>query len=672
MLKIDFKKELNAAQYEVVTTGLGPHLVLAGAGSGKTRTLVYRAAWLIHQGVNPEKILLLTFTNKAAGEMMLRVKNLLGLKTGASLPLWGGTFHSIANRLLRAYGKYIDVPSDFTILDTDDKKSLLKIISKDLLANLPDRHKPSPALISETISFAVNSQISLEESLEYKFSEWLPMLEYFEKVNKEYETRKKNAKLLDFDDLLLYWRQLTLETRAKKIMEDKWEYILVDEYQDTNTLQAEIVFNLSQKHKNILVVGDDAQSIYSFRAANIQNILEFPEKFKNCQLHKLETNYRSTPEILDLANNLIVGSPEQFKKNLQAVKDSHVRPELAALRSNTEEAWFVADKIQYLLSLGMRPNQMAVLFRAAHHSQTLEMELNRRGLAYEMRGGLKFFERAHVKDVLAWLKILGNHRDEVAWSRILQLYEGIGPVTAQLIYQRLLELKNIDDLLDFKLTLADKAASSWSRISELLGILISHKTENIGRLVNFIIEHYSEYLEEKYPDYRQRQDDLDQLAMFASGYASLELFLNEISLQESFGLGGTSQDTDAIVLSTVHQAKGLEWPAVFVINLTNQSFPHPLAVSEEEQAEERRLLYVAITRAEHYLYLSYPLAIYRYDGYKSFQPSPFLTELDSKLFRYNELASKATYAAQDGIEYVPDPDTTVRKPGQFLPDVDEW
>ncbi len=673
MPKIDFKKDLNSEQYEVVTTGLGPHLVLAGAGSGKTRTLVYRAAWLIHQGVKPDKVLLLTFTNKAAGEMMARVRKILGLKIGAALPLWGGTFHAIANRLLRAYGKYIKVPSDFTILDEDDKKSLLKIISKDILGNLPDRHKPSPALISEVISFAVNSQVNLEESLEYKFPEWLPLLEYFEKVDKEYQIRKQNAKLFDFDDLLLKWRELTLEPRAKKILESKWEYILVDEYQDTNTLQAEIIFNLSQKHKNILVVGDDAQSIYSFRAANIQNILEFPEKFKNCQLHKLEINYRSTPEILDLANQLIIGSPEKFKKNLQAVKDNHIRPELVALRSNMEEAWFVVDKIQYLLSLGMRPNQIAVLFRAAHHSQTLEMELNRRGISYEMRGGLKFFERAHIKDVLAWLKILGNHRDEVAWSRVLQLYEGIGPVTAQLIYQRIMELNKIDDLLDFKLTLADKAASSWSRISELMNILISHKHENIGRLINLIIEHYGEYLEEHYSDYRQRQDDLDQLAMFASVYDSLELFLNEISLQENFGLtGGRNQPSDSVVLSTVHQAKGLEWPAVFVINLTNQSFPHPLAIREEEQAEERRLLYVAITRAENYLYLSYPLAIFRYDGYKNLQPSPFISELDSRLFRYNELASKATYAAQDGIEYVPDPDAIVRKKGQFLPDVDEW
>ena len=666
----NFKKELNQQQYEVVTAGDGPHLVLAGAGSGKTRTLVYRLAWLVSQGIKPEKILLLTFTNKAANEMMFRAKALLGVGPKQKFSLWGGTFHSLANRLLRIYGKHIGLESDFTIMDTADTDSLLKLISKEFLKGLSEKRKPSPAIFRETISFANNSKISIEASLETKFPEWVPFVDVFEKIAKEYQRRKEVAKLLDFDDLLLYWRRLTQDTRVGELLAKKWDYILVDEYQDTNVIQAEIIFNLAKQHQNILVVGDDAQSIYSFRAANIQNILDFPKHFKKCKTHKLETNYRSTPEILDLANQVIAVNRNQFSKELAAINDSHVRPELVALRSNKEEAWFVADKIQQLLGREVRPRSIAVLFRASHYSQTLEMELNRRGIDYEMRGGLRFFERAHIKDVLSWLKVLGNYRDEVSWMRILQIYEGIGPITAQRLYQQIFGLKDLNEFSELKLNLAEKAGQSWSRISALLNQLIKQKDKDVSRLIQIIIDQYSGYLMEKYTDYHQRQDDLDQLAIFAADYDSLEEFLNEISLQEGYSASQAKKENrESIILSTVHQAKGLEWAAVFIINMTDSAFPHPLA---EEIEEERRLFYVAITRACRYLYLTYPLAVYRFDGYKSMSASPFIGEVDAKLLNHNQLSKTVTYASGDGVEYVVDQDCQDNDDDGFLPSVDNW
>lgn len=665
MKSLDFKKELNKEQYEVVTAGKGPHLVLAGAGSGKTRTLTYRAAWLISQGVRPENILLLTFTNKAALEMILRVKNLLGLKVVSKFPLWGGTFHSVANRLLRIYAKYLDIEPDFTIMDTNDSDDLLKLITKDYFGSLSKKHQPSAGVLRETISFATNSKISIADSLETKYPEWLPLLENIEKIAAEYQRRKRQSNVLDFDDLLVFWHQLTEHPQASKILQKKWDYVLVDEYQDTNIIQAEIIFNLSKGHQNILAVGDDAQSIYSFRAANIKNILEFPEKFENTAVHKLETNYRSTPEILDVANQIIAANVNQFVKNLKAVNDSHVRPELAALMSPTQEASFVADKIEEHLDRGMRPDQIAVLFRAASYSQNLEMELNRRGIDYEIRGGMRFFERAHIKDLLAYIKVLGNIKDEVAWLRILQMQEGVGPVTAHRIYQEIAKVGDMDKLDQADFDLADKAGEAWKSLLGFFADMTKQKTEQVAKLINIAIEFYYPYLKEKFTDYRQRQDDLEQLAIFASSYDSLDLFLHEISLQESFSGRESENSEDKIILSTVHQAKGLEWEAVFVINMTDKSFPHPLCVGQEEVEEERRLFYVAATRASRYLCLSYPLSMFRYDGYQALKPSPFLSDIDSDLLNHNDISRSATYAAEDGVEYVADPDG-------FLPNVDDW
>jgi DNA helicase-2/ATP-dependent DNA helicase PcrA len=652
MQDIDFQKELNQEQYKVVSAGDGPHLVLAGAGSGKTRTLVYRVAWLLSQGVSPERILLVTFTNKAAREMMDRVRSILSLPEDEKLSLWGGTFHSLAHRLLRIYGKKIGIATDFVILDAEDSKTLIKEISKEYFKNVEIKHKPSVNLLREAISFAINSDISLKESVDIKFPEWKSLLSAFESIDKEYLKRKKKSKFLDFDDLLFYWKKLTLDPDIIKKFSEKWQYILVDEYQDTNSIQAEIIYNLAQKHQNIIVVGDDAQSIYSFRAADVKNILEFPDLFKKCKIHKLETNYRSSSEIVNLANEVIKENQNQFFKNLRANKGGFIKPVLIATKSTREEAYFVADKIEELIEDGMKQKEIAVLFRAANHSQLLEMELNRRGISYEMRGGFRFFERAHIKDVIAYLRIIHNIKDEISWARVLKLYEGIGIVTVKKIYEQVSKMSNLEDLLALNINISGKAKVSWDQFFQVLKVLNQHKNDKPERLLRLVIDFYTPYVMAEYTDYRQRKDDLNQLAFFTISYEELELFLAEVALQESFSLKEKGNKTEKVILSTVHQAKGLEWNVVFILNLSSQGFPHPRCVEQEEYEEERRLFYVAITRAKEYLFLSYPTSIYRYGSYENLEPSDFIKNISSDLLNYNELAHQVRKLSGNGVEYI--------------------
>ena len=385
----------------------------------------------------------------------------------------------------------------------------------------------------------------------------------------------------------------------------------------------------------------------------------------------MENNYRSTPEIIRVANQIVVNQLPEFSKQLKAQRQNFVRPELVAVNDNLAEARFIVNKIEELINQGVAQSNIAILFRASHHAQNIEMELNRRALKYEMRGGLKFFERAHVKDVVAWLKLLYNHRDEVAALRILQMYQGIGPKAAQTIYQTLSKADDLDSAIKQDLALGAQASIGWQQAKNLLTILIKEENKSLLRLMQLIIEHYHDYLLESFPDYRQRQEDLEQLANFAGTYQSLEQFLSEVVLQENYALTSSNKSTPAIVLSTVHQAKGLEWSAVFLINLTTQAFPHPLATSEEEQAEERRLFYVAVTRAKDYLYLLYPLMSWARGTEKTLQPSPFLYEIDSQNLNYNKLASTTLGASQDGLEYVVDADN-VKNGDSFLPDISEW
>ncbi len=672
MTKIDFQKELNEEQYRVVTSANGPHLVLAGAGSGKTRTLVYRVAWLIKRGVDPSKILLLTFTNKAANEMMERVKHILEVPNNKTISLWGGTFHSIAHRLLRIYGSSINIPKDFVILDESDAKSIIKNISKEYFQNLHERRKPSPSLIKEIISFSLNSCSTISNSLKKKFPEWCEHENDFISVFKEYKKSKKESKLLDFDDLLFHLKDLTLHDDTKNILNKKWEHVLVDEYQDTNFIQAEIVYNLSHRHQNIVAVGDDAQSIYSFRGADINNILDFPKTFKNCKIHKLETNYRSTPQIVSLANKIISENNYQFSKNLKSILRPNILPSLVALRSNRDEARYIVDKIEKFIDEGIKANDIAVLFRAANHSQQLEMELNARGIVYEMRGGLKFFERAHIKDIVAFLRIYKNHKDEVSLHRVLEMYDGIGATTINKIYAELKAIEKLQDVFDLEINLGERAKKSWSSFIRALKAISKVENSGLMKMISVLIEDYSSYLISEYPDYKQRQEDLDQFALFSNNYTNLEEFLSEISLQENFSLKNRHENkNNCIVLSTVHQAKGLEWSVVFVMNLINDAFPHIFATTIESLEEERRLFYVAITRAKKHLILTYPLSIFKYDGLKDTEVSEFISCVPSSLIDVNSLAKSMGFFSSlrsDGISYqIEDDDARIR---EYLPKIE--
>lgn len=641
--KVDYKKELNDEQLRVVGSGEGHVLVLAGAGSGKTRTIVYRVAFLIERGVKPENILLVTFTNKAAKEMLFRVERLLGAFPKG---LWGGTFHHVANLLLRRYARAIGYEPNFTILDEEDSKDLITVIVKELAIDPKKQRFPSAAVIQNLLSMARNTQMRIADLVEERRPDFLKVLDKLEAIEKNYAERKARNNLMDFDDLLVHLARL-LEQNAvvREKLANQFRYILVDEYQDTNKLQASIVRQLASVHHNLLVVGDDAQSIYSFRGADISNILGFPKTFPNTATFKLEHNYRSTQPILDLANASITHNEDQFRKKLVHVREGKVRPALVPAASPKQEAEFIAEMILQLRDEGIPLQKMAVLFRAAYQSQTLEFELTRRDIPYEFRGGVRFFERAHIKDTIAFLKILSNPADEVAWLRVLNLQVGIGGQTAAAIYNQLAAAGNLpQNIVQLTPDLPSRAQAGWAAVQKTFrGLLTINYVQEPSALVSAIRKgEYREYLANQYPNFEERLEDLEQLALFAEQYTELEKFLAEVSLQESFGIQGAgeaSKDDEAIILSTIHQAKGLEWEAVFVIHLVEPGFPNAKALDEERGLEEeRRLFYVAVTRAMTHLYLTYPIADdYRLMSMRMHEPSRFLREVDEELFELYEV-----------------------------------
>ncbi len=730
----DFSSELNQEQLAVVLTGDGPCLVLAGAGSGKTRTITYRVAYLLEQGVSPENILLVTFTNKAAGEMIKRVAELSSRakprdpsgvsegipplpaswrvgrndKTMNVLP-WAGTFHHIAYKILRKYSGVIGYQQNFTILDADDSEALVKLSLKNLNLETGGQKFPSAGVIKGIISYARNAETTIEDVLDIKYPSWFRWSEEIKQIAGDYEKRKRASNSMDFDDLLANLLLLlqrpghaefisasdkTEKRILKQVQDDnmilakyanQFKYILVDEYQDTNRLQASIIKKLASIHGNLLAVGDDAQSIYSFRAADIENILSFGKDYPDAKIFKLETNYRSSQEILSLANDVIANNINQYQKNLKTIFQSGVKPELRPQADQAAEADFVVRKISEILDGGVAPKEIAVLFRASHHSQQLEMALAQSGIAYDYRGGVRFFERAHVKDVLAYLRLLSNLADEAAWMRILLKEEGIGPVAAQKIYQAVRGAANVSEIKSIGLDmLGEKAKVGWQNFTriwdELLGIGTSHPAE----LVRTILETgYNDYLEAEYFDSRDRRGDVEQLVIYAGKFNDLAEFLAEANLTEDYGQKNQNNKvpTDKkIVLSTVHQAKGLEWSAVFMINLASGAFPNSRAASERGGIEEeRRLFYVAITRAKKNLFLTYPMENGPAQGRPASGwgdalpgPSIFLEEIDSELLDDKSLLGNGRSLSlddSDEVEYI-DEDSQIKiSPGSFLRDV---
>jgi len=666
MSSIDYKKELNDEQYQVVTQADGPCLVLAGAGSGKTRTIVYRVAYLIEQGIKSDNILLLTFTNKAAREMLNRVALLL---KGRNLKgLWGGTFHHIANKILRKFAPLIGYKANFTILDEEDSESLIKICLKELNINTKERRYPTPAVLKDLISYAKNSEKKLKEVVEIKHPRWLEILPQLEKIARNYEERKKQKGLMDFDDLLTnLLKLLKTQPPVKKVLSNKFHYILVDEYQDTNRIQAEIIKELASVHQNILVVGDDAQSIYSFRAADIGNILNFPKIFKDTKIFHLTTNYRSTPEILEVANRIIENNLKQFPKNLVSLQKSLVKPALAIMSNPETEAAFISETILELREQRVPLNKIAVLFRATYHSQPLEFELTKRDIPYDYRGGLRFFERAHNKDVLAFLKIVNNVKDEVSWFRLLNLQIGIGEVTSKNLISNLTKANNINSVLkqEVEQLLSERAKNGWRELKYIFLKILKAEKLLPGELIRKIIKsNYQNYLELNYPNYQERLDDLEQLSLFADRYQNLNSFLAEITMQENFSAARLRTDyqnenhEERVILSTIHQAKGLEWETVFVINLTEDALPNPRALKEEGGLEEeRRLFYVAVTRAQKNLFLTYSL-MSSFNSYYLKTPSPFLKEIPEELLEEIKTIEEDNFndLNGDGISYLPEID----------------
>jgi DNA helicase-2/ATP-dependent DNA helicase PcrA len=639
--KVDYAAELNEEQLDVVAKGDGACLVLAGAGSGKTRTIVYRVAYLLERGVAPDRILLLTFTNKAAREMLERAEALVGAELRG---LWGGTFHHVCHRILRESCERAGLRQGFTILDSEDAKDLLKLCVRECGLDPKARRFPAPSVLLDVVSYARNAALSVADALERKHPTFLELLKPVEDVADCYEAKKRASNAVDFDDLLLLVVRLFRgDPAALERYASRFHHLLVDEFQDINPLQAELVRLLASVHGNVLAVGDDAQSIYSFRGADIRNILSFPTIFPGAKTFRLETNYRSTPQILEVANDVIAKNANQFPKELRAVKKPYAKPALVTAVSAAQEAEFTAQRILELRDEGLPLKEIAVLFRATFHSQALEFELMKRGIPYDYRGGLKFFDRAHVKDALAFLKIMANKDDAVAWMRVLSLQVGIGGVTAGKLYDRVRTLPSLDEI-DERLAdgLSAKASAGWAEFLDVFRELCVVRTSPSELLRAVAASDYRAYLENEYPDWRDRLSDVEELADFASTYESLEAFLADLTLENGPVPAARRQapgtpsadDEDRLVLSTIHQAKGLEWEAVFLIHLSQGDFPNKRAVLDPGSGpgagsgleEERRLFYVAVTRARRELTFSYPMTA----GYGDFSlsaKSEFLEEL---------------------------------------------
>lgn len=641
-LNIDYRNELNDEQYRVVSSGGGPMLVLAGAGSGKTRTITYRVAWLLEHGTPVENMLLLTFTNKAAKEMMMRVEGLLKAYPAG---LWSGTFHSIANRVLRMYGSQTGFGSDFSILDEEDANDLMKMCIKELRIDTKGRRFPSVGVLRGLLSYANNARRSLQSVLNDRAEHFAGIIHEVTAVAERYASAKRTARAMDFDDLLLELLKLLRENESIRIkLAQRFQFVLVDEFQDTNIIQSDIVDLLSYGHRNLLVVGDDAQSIYSFRAAEIRNILDFQKRYPEAQSYRLVMNYRSTPEILAVANAVIANNSEQFSKELVSAQISGEKPNVVPANDAREEAQYVVEQVLKLLDDGVALKEVAVLFRAAFHSQALEFELMKRGISYEYRGGMKFFERAHIKDAVAHLRLLRNNRDLVAWSRALQIQPGLGIATSQKIAETMSQYETVREAIASSIKLSARAQSGFFATISMLKLMIAAPLPSEAVRAFASHDSYRSYLEAEYQNARERVEDLDQLAIFAEQYRDLGSFLDAMTLAGDFGsrLNDTSdQHTalpltegvygDKLILSTIHQSKGLEWDAVFVLHCAQGMFPSDRSMGQSREIEEeRRLFYVASTRARSKLFFTYPQTT-GYESVELRQPSMFLDEIPHEM-----------------------------------------
>jgi DNA helicase II / ATP-dependent DNA helicase PcrA len=663
---IDYAAELNEQQLAAVTAPPGPLLVIAGAGSGKTRTLTYRVAYLLENGVDARNILLLTFTNKAARQMLDRVSNLLPVDAAG---IWGGTFHSIGNRMLRRHGSALGYSSGFTIMDREDQKDLIATVVASSGIDPKEMRFPKADVLADIFSFVVNTERPMEELLAEKFPYFLPLLEQIKDVQARYERKKKATNSLDFDDLLEKTLRMLIEhEHIARFYRRQFQFILVDEYQDTNKIQADFIDLLAREHQNVMVVGDDAQSIYSWRGANFQNILEFPKRYPKAQVFRIELNYRSVPEILEVANSAIAANVKQFKKNLSATRDSKaMKPALIALNDGSEQAQFLAQRVLELRDEGVELNEIAVLYRAHYHAVELQLELSRRGIPYQITSGIRFFEQAHIKDVASFIRFVANPRDEVAFKRMVRLLPGIGGKIAENLWsgwEKSLDSVPVASVADrgpgstppateetaagdhgysigerlLKLNVTTRSKKMWEQLAQTLDEIAPNGKPNppSAMIVSVVEAIYDDYAKANFTNYELRREDLNQLASFARQFSDAQEFLSQLALISNVDAEPTpnaAADNEAVNLSSVHQAKGLEFHTVFVIWLTDGMFPSSRSLETRDAIEEeRRLFYVAITRARDELYLSYPHMRLNAGFGDVFQrPSRFLKEIPNEL-----------------------------------------
>lgn len=636
---MNFREELNEEQYAAVTAPDGPSLVIAAAGTGKTRTLVYRVAWLIEQGVDPNRILLLTFTNKAAREMLERAHALTG---GAVSGLLGGTFHHLANRLLRQHAREVGFGHDFTILDADDAKKLIKACVTELDLDEVENF-PKPQVLLSLYGLASGSQKPLDELAYDWFSDSPIDISQVLKLRDHYVARKKVLNVMDFDDLLLYALKLFQTSEyVQNLYQERFQYVLVDEYQDTNTIQAEWVHLLAAKHNNLMVVGDDFQSIYSWRGADYHNFLSFPKRYPDASVYKLETNYRSTPEILNVANACIKGNPLQFQKELRAVRERIADPTLVRLRDGDEQARYVISKVEELRRKGIKLSEMVVLYRSHYHAMELQMALTHARFPFQVTSGIRFFEQAHIKDACTVLRLLENPSDELAFKRLLEMFPKLGPKTVDKVWKKIgsrFEARKPEAHQQLLAALPAAAVSIWK---ELQPVFLAYDAESLSEdpgemIYRFNKVFYSEYMIETFDNAKHRQDDLDSLIDFTARFETCSAFLSEMALLTNLDGEADSAPAaqDGVRLSTIHQAKGLEWKVVFIIWLNEGLFPSVKSVEQVGgESEERRLFYVAITRAEDRLFLCSPQVRRKHDGgVIAYEPSIFIDEIPSNLLR---------------------------------------
>jgi DNA helicase II / ATP-dependent DNA helicase PcrA len=636
--RIRYAEVLNAQQLAAVTHRDGPLLVVAGAGSGKTRTLIYRVARLIESGVPPGAILLLTFTRRAAQEMLRRVEQLVGDRGGE---VAGGTFHSFANMVLRRFGSGIGLKPNFTILDRADMEDVVNLLRMRMGLGSKERRFPKKGTIAEAISMARNKNRDLKAELEIDFPQLIEHEQEILALAEKYETYKRERALIDYDDLLYCLAELLRSDDAtRRRLSDTYRYIMIDEYQDTNAIQAELVRLLAATHLNVMAVGDDAQSIYSFRGANFRNIMDFPSLFPGARVIKLEENYRSLQGILDVANEVISRASEKYTKALFTRRSGELRPLLVRAADEHMQSRFVAQRILELREDGVGLGEIAVLFRSSYHAFDLELELQRRDIPFVKRGGFKFIEAAHVKDVLAHLRVIANPADAVSWLRALVLVNGVGNRRAERLIEEIVSSPAPEETLAASASRIGMRAHAAVEGCAQLGKLLSRLRANPGRPADQlaeVIEYYLPIMREAYPDdYPKRERDLEHFQNLAERYRGLEAMLADMALEppsDSIGdILAVDPDEGYVTLSTIHSAKGLEWRMVFLIWAADGRFPGPMSVRPDELEEERRLMYVASTRARDELYITYPIYIIdRSIGYVMGHVSRFLEELDAKV-----------------------------------------